>query len=200
MRNLGNFHQSTWKSQNWNFDGVLLSKVTKCMSLKFTGELFVMTMKKDAKLEGLACRFKIDMKTLMSFNKALKNLKNLHFNGLPLTKVYNVWAKKVQGSYVWWHWMLMQNLMKNWLFLSKITWGIWEIFTRALESLKIWTLMRCFIQSRKCMTLKFTGELFVMTMKSDAKLEEELTCRFKTEMRNMTNFDRGTQKSQKFAL
>ena len=200
MRNLGNFHQSTWKSQNWNFDGVLLSKVTKCMSLKFTGELFVMTMKKDAKLEGLTCRFKIDMKTLMSFNKALKNLKNLHFNGLPLTKVYNVWAKKVQGSYVWWHWMLMQNLMKNWLFLSKITWGIWEIFTRALESLKIWTLMRCFIQSRKCMTLKFTGELFVMTMKSDAKLEEELTCRFKTEMRNMTNFDRGTQKSQKFAL
>ena len=87
MRNLGNFHQSTWKSQNWNFDGVLLSKVTKCMSLKFTGELFVMTMKKDAKLEGLTCRFKIDMKTLMSFNKALKNLKNLHFNGLPLTKV-----------------------------------------------------------------------------------------------------------------
>ena len=98
MRNLGNFHQSTWKSQNWNFDGVLLSKVTKCMSLKFTGELFVMTMKKDAKLEGLTCRFKIDMKTLMSFNKALKNLKNLHFNGLPLTKVYNVWTKKVQGS------------------------------------------------------------------------------------------------------
>ena len=50
------------------------------------------------------------------------------------------------------------------------------------------------------MTLKFIGELFVMTMKSDEKLEEELTCRFKTDMRNLTNFDRGTQKSQKFAL
>ena len=25
--------------------------------------------------------------------RALKNLKNLHFNGLPLTKSYNVWAK-----------------------------------------------------------------------------------------------------------
>ena len=29
------------------------------------------------------------------------------------------------------------------------------------------------------MSLEFTGELFVMTMKRDAKLEEELTCRFK---------------------
>ena len=27
MRNLANFHQSTQKCQNWNFDGILLSKV-----------------------------------------------------------------------------------------------------------------------------------------------------------------------------
>ena len=27
MRNLENFHQSTWNSQNWDFDGILLSKV-----------------------------------------------------------------------------------------------------------------------------------------------------------------------------
>ena len=27
MRNLENFHQSTQKCQNWDFDGVLLSKV-----------------------------------------------------------------------------------------------------------------------------------------------------------------------------
>ena len=27
MRNLVNFHQSTQKCQNWDFDGVLLSKV-----------------------------------------------------------------------------------------------------------------------------------------------------------------------------
>ena len=27
MKNMGNFHQSTWKSQNWDFDGILLSKV-----------------------------------------------------------------------------------------------------------------------------------------------------------------------------
>ena len=27
IRNLKNFHQSTWKCQNWDFDGILLSKV-----------------------------------------------------------------------------------------------------------------------------------------------------------------------------
>ena len=27
MMNLRNFHQSTQKSQNWDFDGILLSKV-----------------------------------------------------------------------------------------------------------------------------------------------------------------------------
>ena len=50
------------------------------------------------------------------------------------------------------------------------------------------------------MSSKFTGELSVMTMKNDAKFEEELTCHFKVDMRNLTNFDRSTRKSQKFAL
>ena len=47
------------------------------------------------------------------------------------------------------------------------------------------------------MTLKFTEELCVMKMKNNAKFEEELTCHFKTDMRNLTNFDSITQKSQK---
>ena len=50
------------------------------------------------------------------------------------------------------------------------------------------------------MSLKFTGELFVITMKEGAKIEKELTSQFKTDMRNLTNFDSTTQKSQKFAL
>ena len=32
--------------------------------------------------------------------RALKSLKNLHFNGLLLNKVYNVWAKKAQRSMI----------------------------------------------------------------------------------------------------
>ena len=39
-----------------------------------------------------------------------------------------------------------------------------------------------------------------MTMKNDAKFEEDLTCQFITDTRNLTNVDLSTRKSQKFAL
>ena len=39
-----------------------------------------------------------------------------------------------------------------------------------------------------------------MTLKNDGKSEEELTCRFKTDLTNLTNFDPSTRKSQKFGL
>ena len=39
-----------------------------------------------------------------------------------------------------------------------------------------------------------------MTMKNDAKIEEEFTCQLKIDMRNLTNFDSSTRKTQKFAL
>ena len=50
------------------------------------------------------------------------------------------------------------------------------------------------------MSLKFTGDIFIMTMKNDAKFEEELTCQFKTDMKNSTYFDPSTRKSQKLPL
>ena len=50
------------------------------------------------------------------------------------------------------------------------------------------------------MSLKFTEELCVMAMKNYSKIEEELTCCFKIDMRNLTNFDPSTQKPPKFAL
>ena len=50
------------------------------------------------------------------------------------------------------------------------------------------------------MTLKFTEELCVMAMKNNAKFKEELTCHFKTDMRNLNRFDSGTRKSKKITL
>ena len=55
------------------------------------------------------------------------------------------------------------------------------------------------MHSRKCMSLEFTGELFVMTVKNNAKFAKELTCQFKIDMSNLTNTDTSTQNSQKFA-
>ena len=39
-----------------------------------------------------------------------------------------------------------------------------------------------------------------MKLKRDAKFGEESTCRFKIDIRNLTNFDPSTQKSKKFSL
>ena len=50
-----------------------------------------------------------------SLIRALKSLKNLHFDWSLLCKVYNVWPKKVQGSYISWHWRVIQSLKKNWV-------------------------------------------------------------------------------------
>ena len=35
---------------------------------------------------------------------------------------------------------------------------------------------------------------------NDAKFDEDLTCQFKIDLRNLTNFDLSTQKSQKLAF
>ena len=53
-----------------------------------------------------------------------------------------------------------------------------------------------FVQSRKYMNWKFTEELCAMPMNNDKKPEEELTRRFITDIRNLTNFDSSTQKSE----
>ena len=39
-----------------------------------------------------------------------------------------------------------------------------------------------------------------MTLKNDEKSEEKVTCRFKIDIRNLTNFDPKTRKSQEFTL
>ena len=36
-------------------------------------------------------------------------------------------------------------------------------------------------------------------MKNDEKVEEELTCRFRIYIRNLTNFEPSTRKSEKFS-
>ena len=69
------------------------------------------------------------------------------------------------------------------------------------EHLKVSKLGLCWdplIQRRKSMSLKSTEELCVMTMKNHAKFEVELTCHFKIDMRNLTNFDPSTESPQNF--
>ena len=57
-----------------------------------------MKLKRDAKFgEELTRRFKIGIGIWQMLTLALKSLKNFHFNGFLLSKVYLVWAKKYRG-------------------------------------------------------------------------------------------------------
>ena len=165
-----------------------------------------MKLKRDTEFEkGTTFHFKIDIRNLTNFELSTQKSQNVHFNGLLLSKVYITWAKKVQRSYLSWHWRVMmmkmncfcgivdrrntfslissrdhcprsspsrisntprsgieptqklssglvewscavvkKNLKKNWLAVWKMTWGIWQIFTRSLKSVKIGTLMGSF--------------------------------------------------------
>ena len=48
------------------------------------------------------------------FSPKHSKVQKLHFDGLFLSKVYEVWAKKIQRSYLSWHWTVIQNLNKTW--------------------------------------------------------------------------------------
>ena len=50
------------------------------------------------------------------------------------------------------------------------------------------------------MSLKSTKKLSVMTIKNYTKFEGELTCHFKADIKNLSNFDPSTGKSQKFSF
>ena len=123
---------------------------------------------------------------------ALESPKNSHFNNLLLSKAYIVCAKKVQRSYLSWHWRVMQNLTKNWLLLGKWNKEFAKFSPEHSKVSKLELWWDSFVQSRKCMSLKFTEELCVLTIKNDTKIEEELTCRFKIDTRNFRNFDPST--------
>ena len=162
-----------------------------------------MTMKNNTKIEDeLTCLFKTDVRNLTNLARALESPKKLCFNGLLVTKIYNVWAETVQRSHLSWHWRVMQNLKKKQADLWFEKWH--KIFGKfspehlKMSNLGLW--QNLFVQSRKCTSLKFIEEVCLVTMKNDAKFEEELTCHLKIGMRNLTNFDSNIRRSKKFAL
>ena len=139
-RNSANFHQSNWKCQNWNFDGILLSKVENVWAQHLQRSYVSWQWRMTQKLKrNWLVVLKLTWGTSQNLTRAFESLKNLSFNWLLVTKVYIGWAKKQFSS---WHWRVRQILKKNWLVVWKMT--IWQIFTRALESVKIGTLMGSF--------------------------------------------------------
>ena len=117
MRNLVNFDASSGKSENWHFDVLLLSKIYYVLSKKSTEELCVITLKNKAKFEKeLICTLKNNMRNWVNFNSTLEILKICTLMGSFWAKYIMFELKKLQKSYVSWHY-----LKKNWLLVRKMT-------------------------------------------------------------------------------
>ena len=85
-------------------------------------------------------------------------------------------------------------------FASKNDIRNFEIFHQHSKVWKVGLLLGPFIKNRKCMSLQFTEELCLLKIKNDAKIEENLACQCKIDMKNLMIFHPNTWKSQKFAL
>ena len=111
-------HLKVWKL---GFYGILISKGENlwAYSLQKSYVSWHWRMMKNLKRNWLVVS-KLTLGIWEILTRALESLKNLHFDGFLLTKVYNIWAKKVQKSYLSWHWKVMQNLKKNWRVVWKM--------------------------------------------------------------------------------
>ena len=118
LRNLLNFHASSWKSGNLHFDGLLLSKAYKDLDEKVQKSYVswhwrvMQSLKKKLTLDS-----KNDMRNLVNFNLSSGKSENLHFGVLLLSIAYKVSAKKVQKNYLSWHWIKRSKLWRKTDFL-----------------------------------------------------------------------------------
>ena len=128
----------TWalSLKNFHFNGLFLSKVYIVWAKKVQRSYLSWNWRGIQNLErNQLVVSKLTWGIWQILTWALQSLKDFHFNGLLLSKLCIVWAKKVQRSYLSWHWRVIQNLERNQLVVSKLTWGIWQILTWALQSL-----------------------------------------------------------------
>ena len=149
-----------------------------------------MTLKSDAKFaEKLTFGLENDMMNMTNLHRNTRKSQNWNFEGILLSKVETVWAKNLHRSYVSWQGRMMQNLKRNWLVVSKLTWGIWQILTRALENLKNLHFNGLLLNKvYNVWAKKSIGEFCLMALNIDATFEGKLTCGFKNDMRNLANF------------
>ena len=132
--------------------------------------------------------------------RALKSLANLHFDWFLLSKVFNIWPKRYRGVIFYYTKEWCKTSRKNDLWFGKWQEEYGKFSPEHWKVSELGLSWDPFVQSRKCMSLTFTEELCVMTMRNGTQIEVELTCLFNIDMRNLMNFDPSTWKSSKFAL
>ena len=143
-----------------------------------------------------------DIRNLFNFHATSRKFENLHFCGLLLSKACKSLDEKVQKSYVSWHWRVMQSLKKKKLTLGSKTdmKSLVNFNARRGQVWKFAHLCASFVESILCLSQKSTEELCGITLKNDAKFEEDLNCALKNDMRNLVNFDPAPESLNIFTL
>ena len=121
-RNLTNFDLSTQSFTNFHFNGLLLSKVCIAQAKLVHGSYLSWKWRAIQNLErNRLVVLKLTDGIWQILTWALKSFTNFNFNGLPLTKLFIVQAKKVRRIYLSWNWRGIQNLEWKQLVVSKLT-------------------------------------------------------------------------------
>ena len=131
--------------------------------------------------EKLICCFKND-KNFVNFDLNSKNSQNFNFDWFLLCK------KKLQMSDPSWHWRVMLNLRKTDLCFGKWHEQYGKFSPEHLKVSKLGLWRNPFIQSRKCMILKFTEEI-CHDNEEWCKIWRGSDLSFQNDVRNLTNFD-----------
>ena len=97
-----------------------------------------------------------------------------------------------------WQWRMKQDLRRNWLVSSKLTWGIWQILTQTLENFKNLHFNELLLTKAYNVWVKkkYRGVMFDGT-EYWCKIWRKSDLCFKNNMSNLTNFHHSTFKSLK---
>ena len=131
--------------KKFHFNALLLSKVYIVWAKKYRGVIFNYIEEGCKIWRGIDFSFKNWHKEFDKFWPVYLNVSNM------FTLLGSFWAKYIFFELIKYKGVVFhgieewcKNLKKNWLVVWKRAWGIWQIFTRALESVKIGTLIGSF--------------------------------------------------------
>ena len=180
---MDNFRQAVESPKSWNSMGYICLKTT-FLHLKHYLQIYLTLLSTDLWFG----------KWHEEYGKFFPEHSKLGFWWDPLIQTWKSMSLKSTEE------LSVMAMKRNWLVISKLTWGIWRILIWALESLKNFLfngflLNKLYITSTK----KHRGVIFHQTEKG-CKICWSGIIDFKISIRNLANFDLSSRKSQKCSL
>ena len=132
--------------------------------------------------------------------QALESLKNFHFNGVLLSKLYNAWAKKVHWINLPWNWSGIQNLQRNRFVISNWHTEFYKFGPEHSWISKTFNLIGSFWTKYIMFELKKYMQIIFHETEEGYKIWPEIDLSVQIDIGNFTNFDLSTAKSLKLSF